>query len=811
MARRLSQEELAERAKMSAAAISALERGSRQAPYRSSVDLLADGLGIDAEARDQLHASAEHWRKARALPARALPSPGSPNNLPLQLTSFVGRLEERTDVETLLRKCRLVTLTGAGGIGKTRLALHVAAQMLSGFPDGVWLVDLAPLTDASLVPNAIAAVLGVQESPSRPLLEILNVYLRGRALLLILDNCEHVLAAVANTVDSILRAAARVSVLATSVEALGISGEHLYRTPSLGAPASKATRELRAQDALTYPSIALFVDRAEAASVGFKLTDDSAPIVANICKRLDGIALAIELAAARVNIMPVKILDEKLDERFRLLRRGNRAGPHRQQTLHALIEWSHELLSEQERVLFRRLAIFAGGFTLDLATAVATDGDIHVLDLLPSLAEKSLVQTEITDGNPRYRLLESTRLYAREKLVEHGELDAVARAHATGYLALSQQLSVDFETMPDHEWKALAEPELENWRAALEWSLGFRRDVPIGQCLAAALTPLWASHAAVEGRRWVHLALETVDEETPPAVAASLNLAEANIAMYLTLWNAMLAAAHRAVNLFDQADDPSGATEGRIIAGRALALLGDAQRSEALLEPSVDACTALGRPRLTGMALESLAMARMTAGDVASARPLYARALSLFEAIGAEQSLSNVTANLAGAEFRGGDADTALRLATEAVVKYQALNNPREVLVLCNIAAYLVALGRLSEAREYAWKGLNLAVERQMEVQLTWALQHLAAVAALRDYDDEERVTSDRRRAAQILGFVDARLAALDTPRKFTEQQERTALLAALCEGIGPDELSTLLAEGATWSDQQALAQAHAI
>ncbi len=810
--RRLSQEELAERARMSVAAISAIERGSRQAPYRSTVDLLADGLGIDGEARARLHSLAQRRRKARALPGRVAPLPSVPNNLPLQLTSFVDRAQERANVEALLRRYRLVTLTGAGGIGKTRLALEVASEMLGAFEDGAWLVELAPLTDGALVSGAIATVLGVQEDPGRALRETINAHLKSKALLLILDNCEHVLGSLAVAVDAMLRSCAQLRVLCTSIEPLGIAGEHVYPTPSLPAPARNVTSALTAPEALGYASVALFADRAQAANASFELTDAYAPVVGNLCRRLDGIALAVELAAARVGTMPVKTLAEKLDERFRLLTYGNRAGPRRQQTLQALIDWSYNLLSEPERSLFCRLAIFAGGFTVDLATAIWNEGgERDALDVLGSLVKKSLVQTEVAGDTPRYRLLESTRLFARERLIERDELDSVSAAHAAAMLELAERLEVAYETMPDRAWKALAEPELENWRAALEWSLGSQRDVPLGQRLTVALSPMWATQAAVEGRRWIRLAMNTIDERTPLGTDARLELADAKIAMYLTFWKPMLAAAQRALELFERAGDAAGAAESRIVAGRALALLGDARESERLLAPSLDACRALGKPRLTGLALESLAMARMTAGDVAGSRPLYAEAIAVLEPIGAEQSLFNATVNLAGAEFRGGDAETALRLATGALGKYQALHNPREVLVVCNIAAYLVALGRFDDGRVQAWKGLNMALERQMEVPATWALQHLAAIAALRYADDDRRAINARRRAARILGFVDARLAALDTTRKYTEQQEYTALLALLRGTLGAGDLDARLAEGGRWSNQEVVAEAREI
>jgi predicted ATPase len=794
---------------MSVAAVSAIERGSRQAPYRSTVDLLADGLGIEGEARARLHSLAQRRRKARALPSRVAPPPSVPNNLPLQLTSFVDRAEERANVEALLRRYRLVTLTGAGGIGKTRLALEVVSEMLAAFEDGVWLVELARLNDGTLVTSAIATVLGVQEDPGRALHETINAYLKSKAPLLILDNCEHVLGAVAVAVDTMLRSCARLHVLCTSTEALGIAGEHVYHTPSLPAPARNVTPALTAPEALGYASVALFADRAQAANASFELTDAYAPIVGNLCRRLDGIALAVELAAARVGTMPVKTLAEKLDERFRLLTYGNRAGPRRQQTLQALIDWSYNLLSEPERSLFCRLATFAGGFTVDLAMALCGESvERNALDVLGSLVKKSLVQTEVAGDTPRYRLLESTRLFARERLIERDELDSAGAAQAAAMLQLAERLELAYETMPDRAWKALAEPELENWRAALEWSLGARRDIPLGQRLAATLSPVWTTQAAVEGRRWIGLAMEAIEEGTPPEVVARLVLAEANIAMYLTLWKGMLASAQRATGLFERLGDSGGALEGQIIAARALALLGDAAQSEAMLRAALETVETLRRPRLTAMALESLAMARMTAGNVAASRPLFARAMSMCEAIGAERAMATALANLAGAEFRGGDAETALRLATQALDKFRALKNPREVLIVCNIAAYLVALGRLDEAREEAWKALNMALERHMDVWSSWALQHLAAIAALRYPDGDKRAVNARRRAARILGFVDGRLAALDTTRKFTEQHEYAALLTILGEALGTEQLGALLGEGESWSIREALAEA---
>ncbi|HEY5425204.1 MAG TPA: tetratricopeptide repeat protein, partial [Candidatus Tumulicola sp.] len=432
--------------------------------------------------------------------------------------------------------------------------------------------------------------------------------------------------------------------------------------------------------------------------------------------------------------------------------------------------------------------------------------ELDVLDLLSSLADKSLVTVDLERAEPRYSLLESARYYAREKLVARDEQQLVAASHARAYLEIAERLESTYDTDPDDVWISRAQYELDNWRAALEWSLGKGRDVALGLRLAAALGPVWMRRAAVEGRRWIRMALEAAAADAPPSVVARLELADANVAMHLTLWKHMLSSARRALGLFEQVGDRRGTAEAKIVAGRALALLGRPQEAEALLRTSLEMCQTLGIVRLTGTALESLAMARMTAGDLAGSRPLYLEALSVFADIQDEQSIATVSANLAGMEFRAGNPESALRLAQDALVTQRATNNPRVALLLCNISAYLVATRRFDEARDYAREGLTLAEERHMEVQIAWAVQHLAAIAALRHGEvQSESAAKDRRRAARILGFVDARLIALETSRKYTEQQERDALLTALREAIGAAALDDLMAAGAAMSEDRAV------
>ncbi len=360
------------------------------------------------------------------------------NNLPIQVTSFVGREQERADLKRLLTTTRLLTLTGSGGTGKTRLALQVAADVLERFKDGVWFVELAPLSDPALVPTGVASVLGVREEQGRPLMLTLLDWLRDKQLLLMLDNCEHLLDACARFADAVLHGCRAAQLLATSREAFGIAGEVPVRVPSLATPAPHASISLEALR--QYDAVRLFMERAQIVRPDYTLTNQNAPALAQICQRLDGIPLAIELAASRLKVLSLDDINRRLDDRFRLLTGGSRTALPRQQTLRALIDWSDGLLSEPERALLRRLSVFAGGWTLDAAEAVcASDGieSFDVLDLLTHLVDKSLVVMDERDGETRYRMLETIRQYAREKLLESGEGERVRNRHTDFCLRLA--------------------------------------------------------------------------------------------------------------------------------------------------------------------------------------------------------------------------------------------------------------------------------------------------------------------------------------------------------------------------------------
>jgi predicted ATPase/DNA-binding CsgD family transcriptional regulator len=417
------------------------------------------------------------------------------SNLPLLLNRLVGREAEIAYLTGLLTNQRLVTVTGAGGIGKTRLALAVASDLMADCADGAWFVELAPLSAGSLVVTAITQALGVQEAPNLPPLETLIRHLRRRALVLILDNCEHVVEEAARVADALLRRCAEVRIVATSRVPLQIAGERSYRVPSLTFPTLAATRDLPADQANAYGAIALFVERAQAVDHQFRLTDEQAPIVAEICRRLDGIPLAIELAAARIRMLSARQLHERLGERFRLLTGSRRDLLPRHQTLRALIDWSHDLLNARERALFRRLGVFANGFALEGALAVGNGEGLdrrEVFDVLESLLEQSLVLADPDGDALRYRLLESTRAYAREKLEAAGEFSASVTRHLR-YLG---DLFAAARTRAEHDGRlteidALLVAEVDDVRAALD-GLGGGTQLETGAEMLAAIDERWS-------------------------------------------------------------------------------------------------------------------------------------------------------------------------------------------------------------------------------------------------------------------------------------------------------------------------------
>jgi len=721
------------------------------------------------------------------------------NNLPQQTTSFVGREEDITAIEELFSRGRLVTLCGSGGVGKTRCSLQVAAEMVERFADGVWFVDLAALSDGSFVDATIARVFDLQEAPNAPALEVLTGHLRTKSLLLILDNCEHVIDATAIAAASIARHCPDVLLLCTSRAALNVGGERVYRLPSLSV--SEAGM--------------LFEERARIVNPHFEVTDANARAVGAICSRLDGIPLAIELAAARLRSLTPDQLLRKLDERLRLLTGGDRAALPRQQTMRALIDWSYDLLAENERAVLQRLSVFAGGFSADDAASICAQDDmdeIEFLDLLDSLVDKSLVSVEPRGELNRFHLLEMTREYAREKLEESGNAQHILAAHARSYAVFAEALDARFESTPRTEWLREAESEVENLRAAMTWAFGESGDAAVGLDIVVMLPRIFGVLAPAEGMRWVRTALEKITGSTPLLVVAGVELAHASFASVFNQFSTALAAGQRAVHAFIQLQQSVGLADAQRLVGRSLLYLGRVDEGESLLQESLAAHQASGSTRIAGV-LGDLAVARALKGDLNGARGLFARASAVF-AQEADHSKAAITAaTLAEAEFMAGNAREALQLAEEALHSARGIGRHRTAAaILGNMAAYHLRLGECEPASAHAREAIEICrVVQPDKVSLIFALQHLAASAALDRYDDAAAAAINRARAAHLLGFADAHLTQLEVTREHTEQSTYDAAIAALREHFPQDELDVMLAAGRHWTEERAIAEAAAV
>jgi predicted ATPase/transcriptional regulator with XRE-family HTH domain len=803
----LSQETLAELSRLSVETISALERGVRQKPYLDTIALLSDALQLSQTDRTELERAASRRRTDVDVAAtRAVPTP-TPHNLPAELSSFVGREHDVADIEHLMTSDRLVTLVGAGGVGKTRIAMRVASNFAQRPMDGVWFIDLATVTDASFVPNAIAAALGIHESTCVALANSVVAFLKDRKAVLVFDNCEHVVAEAANAAEQILRLCPRLQILATSREMLGITGERSYHVPSLERPAPEVVSTLSVEKALTYDAIALFVDRAKLACNQFALTEQNVSTVAEICRQLDGVPLAIEIAAARISVLSAATLAQRLNERFLVLTGGSRNAPPRHKTMRALLDWSYDLLNEDERRFLRRLSVYVGGFTLELATPQCSDTPLpsagEALELLSSLVDKSLIQAEISDEATRYRLLESTRQYALEKLREQGEYADAARLHALTLLALAERYDSRLELTSDDLWNAQFAPEIDNWRTALEWALGASGDLRIGQHLAGALRFVFRfSGLMVEGLRWVRRALATCGKDSPLDVQARLELAEIYLAALTGQFEGSVIAAERVLSSYERIGDRLHTAEARCLLGVTLIHTNDVAKGKREALAALEVSRDLGAVRLAVHALNALAQASVFDGDFGAARDLYGEMLATLRDGGVVRVAAIVEDGLAEAEFNAGDREGALRSSVHSVETFRTARNRYELAnSLCHCSGFSIALGHLDEGRAYALEALQAARDAQSESHLALSLQHLAAIAMLKK--------SDFRCAASLLGFVEARFAHLQWKRDYSAQQERNRLLSLLKEEI-PD-LDALMTEGSRWAKDKAIAEALAI
>jgi predicted ATPase/class 3 adenylate cyclase len=683
----------------------------------------------------------------------------TPNNLPQQVSSFVGRERELADIRNQLGNTRLLTLFGAGGLGKTRLSLQVAAEVLDDYPDGVWFVDLAPMTDERLVPQAAASVLGVKEEAGRPVLEALVKYVSDRKPLLILDNCEHLLHASAELATQLLQSGPNLKILASSREPMHVAGETTYHVPSLSVPEPLTTVTIQAL--AQYEAVRLFVDRARAVQPGFQIIDANSRAVVDICHRLDGIPLALELAAARMRALSVNEIASRLNDRFRLLTSGDRTALPRQQTLRASIDWSYALLTDDERALLRRLAVFAGGWTLHAAEAIGAAGAVakaDVLDLLTNLVEKSLVKSDAFGA--RYRLLETVRQYAQERLDESEERDLACDNHLRFYLEFAERAWPELVGPNQGKWLKELDLERDNILAAHAWCDHANCDAELGLRLASSVKRYWLNRGLLGlGHRLTIEALSRPGADERTAV--------------------------RCRALFDA---------GQI--GSFMGRYGEAQK---YLEESLSIAREIGDQRRIAMVLQPLGIVHHGQGNVATARGYFEEALALAQGLGNKREIAAALNALAQLHRVQGEPDLAEPLYENAVTLAHQLGDRESIAIgLLNLTMVSIGRGAIDRARGMLLEALTIADEIGSRRTGQSALEVAAGLAACRE---------EWLRATRLYGAAEMQTAQTGLRRDPADEAFLAPLMTRTREALGASEFFAAESAGSALSYEEAFSE----
>jgi predicted ATPase/class 3 adenylate cyclase len=665
----------------------------------------------------------------------------APANLPVMLTSFVGRERELSELRTAIAQQRLVSIVGTGGAGKTRLAIALATSLAERFPGGVWFVDLAPLTSGTVVLDEFAAVLGVRATSAPELIERLASKLRERETLIVVDNCEHVIEDAAGAISELLVRCSDLRIIATSRESLRIAGEHVFATPPLDVPPA-ALSIVTAREALTYSSVALFAERAAAAG-GFHISDANASAVVDICRHLDGLPFALELAAPRLSVLAPAALLARLGERLRLLKNEQRGGASRTQTLSALIEWSYDLLTPPEQALFRTLCMFAGSFSLESAALAAGTDGLETIDLISSLVEKSMVVREASGSDARFRLFESTRAFAQDRLLEHGERDATMLRFCAAMLTAVTELLGAFPAGQERAWLDSVELELDNVRAALVETLELGRDAVTGAEIAVSLGIFWHARRPQEGSYWLSLARDAARDYSE-LLEARVFLESARIE--LTTANTV-PFAQRSVAAFRSAGDRQGLGHALEYLGQSLINVGRFEEAGRALDESVGL-----------LAAENLRVASARSRVLRGVATLYARrddaeaerdlsgALTELEADGRKRDASMALQGLTHVELARGNYREASAYAARGLHYCEELNHVRGMALLrYELAHSLLRDGAADEARANALEALRLLRDTSIPMAFTQATVVLAATLAAGGRDAE---------AARAIGYA---------------------------------------------------------
>jgi predicted ATPase/DNA-binding XRE family transcriptional regulator len=794
----LTQEQLAEAAGLSPRSVSDLERGINLSARKDTARLLADALGLAGPQRGLFEAAARGGATAAAVLAARGPLITRPNNLPAQLSTFIGREREVWEVRALVESSRLVTLTGAGGAGKTRLGLQVAAELLDGSGDGVWLVELAAVTTEDTVAPAVSEALRLGAQPARqarPVLETLLDALAPQDVLIVLDNCEHLIGACAKTAELILRRCPRVHLLATSREPLGIGGETIYRVPSLSLPGPGDTGPAAAGSS---DAVALFADRARTHGVALSVDEQTAPVVVSVCRRLDGMPLAIELAAARLRSMSLPELHDRLDQRFRLLTGGSRTALARQQTLRAAVGWSYSLLTGAEQLLLGRLSVFAGSFGLDAAEAVCGSGGLDVLDvadLLGSLVDKSLVVAEQAGAGLRYRLLETIRLFAAERLAEAGDdaAAAVAAAHCAHFLALAEAAAAHLTGPEQGRWLARLHADQDNLRRAAQHAADRADGTALVLRLGVALDRYWRARSREQEALGLLVpVLRRPDARADPALFGAALVTATRAAFYIDV--------PLARQLAEQAVQVARRLGGRLLTeslaelGVACFFAGELAAGLPSGQESVERAGNLGDDVLLG---RNLMLYLMTIDTIHPDRspPLYAEAIACTGRSGDHLTDSFLQRNAGWAALSTGDVPAA-RAHLEAAAHAARQIGWQHTVATLRLGVVQRAEGDLDGARSTFEAGLRISRRNGDNLSLSIACLYLACVTG--DAGDWDQ-------AATLHGIAQAFVDRMGSPWQEFDARYRQDSLAQARARLGDEQLARAYAHGRALSLDQAL------
>ena len=715
------------------------------------------------------------------------------NNLPCNLGILVGREPELAELHALLADHQLVTVTGSGGVGKTRLIIASAQGLVERFAAGVWLIELAAQSDPERLTTTLASALGIEIKDTASARETLIRHLRDKEMLLLLDNCEHLIDAVASLLNALLAVAPQIQVLTSSQEVLGVVGEQVFRVPSLTLPEEAAPSAAVAQAS---GAVRLFIQRAKAADLGFQCNDQNAPTIAAICRRLDGIPLAIEMAAARVATLGLDTLAQLLDERFRVLTGGRRSAIPRQRTLQATLDWSYGLLATRERIVFRRLAGFIGGFSLGAAIGVAADAELdqfEVIDSITILMAKSLLVIDAGDGHARYRLLETTRVYALDKLAEAQETALIARLAAQHYLLVFKSCFDDWTRLSDSAFDARYAPELDNLRLALDWSFGPDGDPQIGLALTGLSGQLWVGRLMLaEQQQRLDTALASLGPDTPPELEADLQLV-AGMFFYWRLNERAISAMRRAMSLYRAPGNAIRLGYVQLMLGSSLVLGGVDGAEEMLLQAQATLANSK-RPRLLALVPKSFGLLYTIRGMTADAVREFSSALELSRAAGDEILELTILENMANVLWNAGDLAQALAAARNVVEQCKQVKIAHKVgwgWVYGNLFGILTEYGELAEALAVG----RLAMPFLQEASSVWILMDHYALRSAKVGQVEA--------AAHAYGWINNIFAQKNIKRQPNELRANQSTLALLRDQLSQDEFARLCADGARMSEKE--------